>query len=349
MGLLLRGNIKYGNNYWPGPINKQLQKFAFILVLFFFIGNSVLSQLNQLFTYYNQVQGLPDNNVKAIAQDKYGYIWIGTENGLTRFDGKYFTSFALSNSMEQLPSMDIYGLQNIDSNHLGVVTRRGLQIINIANMTSVNIIVPKGPLAYIEKANHLRRVHVYENGEFIIVSRSGFYHFNKEQKLVYRYDDYTNAESFNSLSFGEFSHWLNNENLVLKGRKVMLKYNVRLKKLNVIVPSDSSFLLFTIPALFSPVQNYFVFQPKKGYFVFLNYTSDSLIYVDEINKLKAYSTASIDSLQKFFTWRSNLFLLNDSTLLMSGKFKGLYTLKFNQRTGKILLDTTAFLKIKNVM
>jgi len=37
--------------------------------------------------------GLPQNNIEALAQTPDGYIWIGTREGLTRFDGVRFTTF----------------------------------------------------------------------------------------------------------------------------------------------------------------------------------------------------------------------------------------------------------------
>jgi len=38
-------------------------------------------------------QGLPENSVTSIAQTKDGYLWLGTEGGLARFDGIHFTIF----------------------------------------------------------------------------------------------------------------------------------------------------------------------------------------------------------------------------------------------------------------
>lgn len=38
-------------------------------------------------------QGLSDNRVIAIAQDKVGFLWIGTANGLNRYDGYAFRQF----------------------------------------------------------------------------------------------------------------------------------------------------------------------------------------------------------------------------------------------------------------
>jgi signal transduction histidine kinase/ligand-binding sensor domain-containing protein/ActR/RegA family two-component response regulator len=38
-------------------------------------------------------QGLPQNHISALAQDEAGYIWIGTQEGLVRFDGADFDVF----------------------------------------------------------------------------------------------------------------------------------------------------------------------------------------------------------------------------------------------------------------
>lgn len=42
--------------------------------------------------------GLSNNFVTDIIQDKRGFIWIGTESGLNRFDGENFTTFSMKNS-----------------------------------------------------------------------------------------------------------------------------------------------------------------------------------------------------------------------------------------------------------
>jgi len=43
-----------------------------------------------LFKNYTTQNGLINNGVQAMAQDRNGYIWIGSDLGLTRFDGKSF-------------------------------------------------------------------------------------------------------------------------------------------------------------------------------------------------------------------------------------------------------------------
>ena len=48
---------------------------------------------NYLFRHYQVENGLSDNMVTCCIQDKSGYIWIGTRDGLNRFDGYTFKVF----------------------------------------------------------------------------------------------------------------------------------------------------------------------------------------------------------------------------------------------------------------
>jgi ligand-binding sensor domain-containing protein/signal transduction histidine kinase len=45
-------------------------------------------------------EGLPDNRVQALAQTADGYLWVGTHEGLARFDGLEFTTFDGQNTPE---------------------------------------------------------------------------------------------------------------------------------------------------------------------------------------------------------------------------------------------------------
>ena len=45
-------------------------------------------------SHYSADNGLASNTVSDICQDDYGYIWIATWNGLSRFDGYDFYNYA---------------------------------------------------------------------------------------------------------------------------------------------------------------------------------------------------------------------------------------------------------------
>lgn len=49
---------------------------------------------------WNTENGFPQNTALALLQDRNGYLWIGTELGLARFDGQRFTLFDKANTPE---------------------------------------------------------------------------------------------------------------------------------------------------------------------------------------------------------------------------------------------------------
>ncbi|HEV2393111.1 MAG TPA: two-component regulator propeller domain-containing protein [Verrucomicrobiae bacterium] len=64
---------------------------------------------HQTFQYGSRLwqtdEGLPHNNVQAIAQTRDGYLWIGTQAGLARFDGVEFTPLNLGPLGPKSPSI----------------------------------------------------------------------------------------------------------------------------------------------------------------------------------------------------------------------------------------------------
>src|ERR1700712_3940086 len=48
---------------------------------------------NIKFTHFSTINGLSQSNVTCIIQDKMGFLWFGTQNGLNRYDGYQFTVY----------------------------------------------------------------------------------------------------------------------------------------------------------------------------------------------------------------------------------------------------------------
>lgn len=76
-------------------------RFIFFLWFILLTQISMLSQeaLKLNFTTEN---GLPSNEVYCAYQDTSGFMWFGTENGVSRYDGYTFQNFSLEDGLEQL-------------------------------------------------------------------------------------------------------------------------------------------------------------------------------------------------------------------------------------------------------
>jgi diguanylate cyclase (GGDEF)-like protein len=69
-------------------------------------------------------QGLPQNTVQAITQTPDGYLWLGTQEGLVRFDGMQFTVFDRQR-VPELRSNNIQALYVDGNNGLWIGTETG--------------------------------------------------------------------------------------------------------------------------------------------------------------------------------------------------------------------------------
>lgn len=55
------------------------------------------------FRPWQREQGLPQNSVRALAQTSDGYLWLGSDDGLTRFDGVRFVTFGAREGLHGAP------------------------------------------------------------------------------------------------------------------------------------------------------------------------------------------------------------------------------------------------------
>src|SRR3954447_14695208 len=75
-------------------------------------------------TLWTQERGLPQDTIRAITQSKDGYLWLGTDEGLARFDGYEFVVFSKSNG--DLPDNSITALAAANDGSLWIGTQNGL-------------------------------------------------------------------------------------------------------------------------------------------------------------------------------------------------------------------------------
>ncbi|WP_284652142.1 ligand-binding sensor domain-containing protein [Flavobacterium terrisoli] len=126
----------------------MLQK-CFLIALLFGCTLSVQSQAGDyIFKNYDIQDGLCDNNINSIIEDSKGFIWLGTKEGLSRFDGAEFHNFYFtSNSGNAGSYSSLHNLSNdkillLDNTKMAVLntTKQSLQLVpKFKNQTIVEI------------------------------------------------------------------------------------------------------------------------------------------------------------------------------------------------------------------
>lgn len=92
------------------------------LLIFCFLFNILEAQ--QLTTHlYNVNDGLPTSSVFSAYEDHLGYLWIGTPNGLSRFDGRQFVNYGLADG---LPSSVVDRVFEDSRHRFWACTRKGM-------------------------------------------------------------------------------------------------------------------------------------------------------------------------------------------------------------------------------
>lgn len=84
------------------PHTRCTRPLAGVLVLMVSLLPMVSAQARYAFRHYDMNSGLSHNTVNAIVQDRQGFMWIGSSNGLNRFDGVSFKTYVASDKRGQL-------------------------------------------------------------------------------------------------------------------------------------------------------------------------------------------------------------------------------------------------------
>ncbi|TDW96239.1 signal transduction histidine kinase [Dinghuibacter silviterrae] len=104
------------------------------LLLYFFLWTCacpVLAQLRTPVTFLDAEHGLSNNNVRCITKDHNGFMWIGTRDGLDRYDGNTFTVWR--HQFKDTNSLICNFVLTLAVDHAGLLwigTREGLDVYN---------------------------------------------------------------------------------------------------------------------------------------------------------------------------------------------------------------------------
>src|SRR5579872_5478502 len=94
-----------------------------LLAIAAFVLSGVASAQRFAFKYYSHDDGLLSLDVHSLIQDRTGYVWVATSDGVFRYDGAFFTGFY---AVQGLPSNRTESLHQTPDGTIWVGTRDGL-------------------------------------------------------------------------------------------------------------------------------------------------------------------------------------------------------------------------------
>jgi len=158
----------------------SLTTYVIIFLLFGFSRLSALAPYIPVDRYLVETwrleDGLPQNTITCIAQTRSGYIWIGTGNGLARFDGVHFQNFFFFENGRRIGQV----------NQLFVDRDGNLWIINIDCIGIVSDSPSSVPRSVMEKVG-LTDIHQDRSGRLWLLTNNGVAIYTKEKaKFIHR-------------------------------------------------------------------------------------------------------------------------------------------------------------------
>lgn len=152
---------------------KNLHDFSiFLLILFFpFISFAQIPGL----VNYSEEDGLNSSTNYSMSQDYNGFIWIGSDNGLFRFDGKEFKQFNKKNGLKNIDVLGSSPLSNGENFMMPYLSDfaylKDGKIFNSDNnkelkkLTHLSASYSSGDSLFIFNYNNPKEIFIYRNGK----------------------------------------------------------------------------------------------------------------------------------------------------------------------------------------
>jgi len=306
--------------------------FLFFLLPVSYLAGQEFSE--KKFTSYTTADGLSDNTITGIAQDATGYVWLPSLSGLNRFDGARFIQYHSSNDSLSPASEEMKGLAWLDKERLAVFNV-GLYIINTKTGERRNLFIPYHNKQYEYKFNMVAAARGDEQGNIFILSRSGFYHYDKNYNLVSRFDYYKESEvATEHFVFGRELLELDKRRMLIISVDGLYLYDKEKKQVKKMGATGHPLLT---GFLNETTAFYRFFQQKPGCMVVAKMNTDSLWYIDIARNRKVISKAPFMLTEQVVHYRSKLVPVNDTLLYLVGHSSGFYKMELNTRSGVIKL------------
>lgn len=115
-----------------------------VLLLVWFLAEAQAQDYGFTYEHYSILNGLPDNGTTVVMQDRRGFIWVGTNQGLSRFEGAVFKNFTKL-GLNGLSDLNVYALAEDSMGNIWIGTQNGLNKLDPLTDSITQYYMGKGP------------------------------------------------------------------------------------------------------------------------------------------------------------------------------------------------------------
>ncbi|MBC7913508.1 MAG: hypothetical protein H7Y07_05225, partial [Pyrinomonadaceae bacterium] len=161
----------------------MFKKFLLKTFCVLLLGSSYLQSygLEILFSRYSISDGLSSNFVNCIWQDPRGFMWVGTENGLQRYDGSKFTSFYRNSNQQKLPALAVHQILRDAKSTMWIRMGNRIGTFNTFNYTFKEVKVVSKQAIPGRSDYYLRRD--YKGNLLLTILKFGIFVYNEKKEV----------------------------------------------------------------------------------------------------------------------------------------------------------------------
>lgn len=285
-------------------------RFVHFLLLLLGVNHWVAAQrlpAESDFVHYGTGEGLPDNRIREIVQDRQGFIWIATGAGLSCFDGNNFHNYFKSDdTLTGLPSNTIRQMLLMPDGKIALSTSNGLCLLDPVLRTFKNAPIPELP-GWEFDTRAIGGLCLLPDGSLMAGCNAGFYVFDHDLNLVFSYNHFKDRELDQSqyqMGFAQGIIFLGEKGVFILGSNGIWKFDQSSKKVTEYTPNEKvrEEKLFRLATA----------SGKPNLTFFYDYYPDTLIATDWKSHKSGYTDVS--NVSKEIHWLAKFDMVSSNIL-----------------------------------
>ena len=164
-----------GKSYLFNRVNVFVLVNIFIILLGF--KSNVYAEFKSItFNNLNVEHGMSQSTIDVIFQDSKGYIWLGTNDGLNKYNGYEFKVYTYEEDKNSISNNYITDIEEDNNGDIWIATIDGINKLNTSTEKITNYTKDKGSIS----SDNITEVMLSADGKIIATTANGLNVYNEE-------------------------------------------------------------------------------------------------------------------------------------------------------------------------